>query len=454
MKIKYGAIYGPFKDLPFPVHISPLVTRPKQNSNKRRTIMDLNWPKGASVNNAIHKFRYLDTYFSLSYPSIDHIVEKVKLLGPGSLFFKIDISRAFCHLRIDPGDIDLLGILHQDLFLDGSLPFGFHLGSGFFERCSDAIQFIMKKHNHNALLNYIDDLIYVGLPSKIHDSYNFLLSLLQDLGLEVGDSKLVPPSTCVTCLGIQVDTIHKTLSIPQEKLQEIKNLCKSWTHKTVVTKQQFQSLLGSLLYVSKCIKPAHIFLNCMLQLLRSHHDSKKFTLNSEFFRDLCWFNTFLDQYNGITYFDNKKPDYTVHLDASLSGMGAIFANMVYALPIPSYCNNLHITQLEMLNVVVALKVWPTAWSNKVIDIKCDNLAVVEVLTSSKTKDTFLTTCARNVWLICAILTYSSAYGTFLASPITLLICFPDGQSQLMPCLNCSKCYPSTYGFLHMLTCLN
>ena len=138
---------------------------------------------------------------------------------------------------------------------------------------------------------------YIGLPSKIHESYTFLLSLLQDLGLEVSYSKLVPPSTCVTNLGIQVDTVHKT----NEKLQEIKMLCKSWTHTKFCTKQQFQSLLGSLLYIIKCIKPAHIFLNCMLQVLRSHHDSKRFVLNADSFKDLCWFNTFLEQYNGITF---------------------------------------------------------------------------------------------------------------------------------------------------------
>ena len=401
-ELNYGAIYGPFQQLPFPVHISPLMTRPKQNTDKRRTIMDLSWPKGASINSSIHKFRYLDTYFSLSYPSIDHIVREVKNLGPGSLLYKVDISRAFRHLRIDPGDIDLLGILHKDLFLDGSLPFGFRLGSGFFERCSDAIRFIMKKHNHNALLNYIDDLIYIGLPSKIHQSYQFLLSLLKDLGLEVSDSKLVPPSTCVTCLGIQVDTVNKTLSIPEEKLQEIKSLCQEWTHKRVVTKQQYQSLLGSLLYISKCIKPARIFLNRMLQVLRSHHNSTRFKLTPEFFQDLCWFNTFLHQYNGVTYFDNRISSHVVHLDASLTGMGATFANMVYALPIPSEFHHLHITQLEMLNVIVALKVWASAWSDRTIDIKCDNLAVVEVLTSGKTKDTFLATCARNIWLLCAI----------------------------------------------------
>ena len=122
-ELAYRAIYSPFEQLPFPVHISPLMTRPKQNSDKRRTIMDLSWPKGASINNAIHKFKYLDTYFSLSYPSIDHIVHHVKKLGPCSLLYKVDISRDSRHLRIDPGDIDLLGILHNQLFLDRSLPF-------------------------------------------------------------------------------------------------------------------------------------------------------------------------------------------------------------------------------------------------------------------------------------------------------------------------------------------
>ena len=93
------------------------MTRAKQNSDKRCTIMEISWPKGASVKNAIHKFKYLDTYFALLYPSIDHVVKKVKQSGPGSLLYKVDISRAFMHLCIDPGDRDLLGIYHDKLFL-------------------------------------------------------------------------------------------------------------------------------------------------------------------------------------------------------------------------------------------------------------------------------------------------------------------------------------------------
>ena len=124
------------------------MTREKQNSDSRRTIMDLSWPKGFSVNDAIHKCKYLDSYFTLQYPSIDHIIDRVKDIGPGSLFYKVDISRAFRHIHIDLGDIDLLGLHHKHTYLVGSMPFGYWLGSGIFERCSDVIRYIMKQHGY------------------------------------------------------------------------------------------------------------------------------------------------------------------------------------------------------------------------------------------------------------------------------------------------------------------
>ena len=401
-ELKYGALYGPFEDTPIPVHVSPLMTRAKQNSDKRRTIVDLSWPKNASVNAAVQKNVYLGSYFLLKYPSLDDITRELRNLGPGALIYKVDISRAFRHIRIDPGDIDLLGIRHKNLFLDGSLPFGFRLGSGIFERCSDAIRYIMKNFGYNALMNYIDDLIYIGLPSKIYHSYYQLLSLLEELGLEISKSKLVSPSTSVVCLGIQVNTVARTLSIPDEKLAEIKQLCEQWIHKKNCTKNQLQSLLGSLLYITRCVRPARNFLNRMLQILRDNVHTNFIVLSHQFFQDLNWFRVFLHQFNGVTFYDNKLIHHEVNLDASLNGLGACFGNKVYALPLPVGLMNLHITQLEMLNVVVALKVWANIWANKRIKISFDNLAVVEILKSGKTRDAFLATCARNVWLITAM----------------------------------------------------
>ena len=60
----------------------------------------------------------------------------------------------------------------------------------------------MAKNGHNAIMNYIDDLIYCGLPSTVNQSYQFLLNLLQDLGLNISHKKLCPPDTEVIYLGI------------------------------------------------------------------------------------------------------------------------------------------------------------------------------------------------------------------------------------------------------------
>ena len=62
--------------------------------------------------------------------------------------------------------------------------------------------------------------------------------------------------------------------------------------------------------------------------------STRFSIYAGFYKDLGWCNTFLDKYDEVTYFENKLPDHTVHRDASVAGVGAVFGNMVYTLPIP------------------------------------------------------------------------------------------------------------------------
>ena len=326
-----------------------------------------------------------------------------KLWVPRALLYKIDISRAFRHIRIDPGDLDLLGLQHDKLFIDGTLPFGFRHGSVFFQRCTDAVRYIMShKFQFHHLYNYIDDLIYTGLPVNIWQSFNTLLKILQELGLEISQSKLVAPTTNVICLGIEINTVNHTLKIPSDKLTEIQMLCKKFALKNKVTKNQLQSLLGSLLYITKCIKPAQFFLNRMLHLLRCNTDKNQILLTNEFHRDLNWFNTFLVPYNGITFFDHKHPHHTVYLDACLTGLGAIFGHHIYSLPIPIGYNDYTIVHLEILNIVVALKLWGESWQDQVIEIMCDNMAVVEVLTSGRARDPTLATCARNIWLLTAL----------------------------------------------------
>ena len=65
----------------------------------------------------------------------------------------------------------------------------------------------------------------------------------------------------------------------------------------------------------------------------------------------------------------------MHLGASLSGLGGKLRLLVFALPLSEDFSNYNITQLEMLNVLVAIKVSATVCTDKKIKLSCDNLAV-------------------------------------------------------------------------------
>ena len=45
--------------------------------------------------------------------------------------------------------------------------------------------------------------------------------------------------------------------------------------------------------------------------------------------------------------------------------------------------------------------WGHLWRHSSIQIFCDNLAVVQVMNTHKTRDPFLSICDRNVWLLAA-----------------------------------------------------
>ena len=188
------------------------------------------------------------------------------------------------------------------------------------------------------------------------------------------------------------------MSVPEEKLQKIKHTCKSWLHRKNCTKKELQSLLGSLLYISKCIKAARIFLGRMLNTLRNNFADNIITLDVEFKKDLNWFAKLLPSFNGVSFFDKRPVKATIELDASLTGMGARFGHLVYALPITDWLCHLGIVHLEMINILLALKVWGEAWKNAKIIIKCDNQAVVSVLNTGRSRDMLLCAMARNILL--------------------------------------------------------
>ena len=89
---------GPFVEPPVvPMHVSPVMTRPKKDSDVRRIVVDLSWPRGYSVNDGIHKNDYLGSPINLKLPTVDYMAD-IRALGD---MYKLDLSRGYRQLRLD-----------------------------------------------------------------------------------------------------------------------------------------------------------------------------------------------------------------------------------------------------------------------------------------------------------------------------------------------------------------
>ena len=159
-ELRHQTIVGPFKQIPFPVHYSSLLSRPKPGDS-RRIIVKLSHPAGTSVNNGISDCVYNNRPFLLKYPTVDSIIDNINQFNSEGLLSKIDLSRAFRNLHGDPLDFDLLGIHWQrNTFLDISIPMGMRTGSALCQRTTDIICHIMH-YKGLCVYNYIDNIICV-----------------------------------------------------------------------------------------------------------------------------------------------------------------------------------------------------------------------------------------------------------------------------------------------------
>ena len=212
------------------------------------------------MNDAVQSDTYAGVDFLLTLPTIDHITNSVKKFGRNSIIAKIDVSRSFRHVPIDPKDIDKLGLFWNDYFIDLSLCFGFKHGSKIFQRLLDSVRYIMSEEKHHVIC-CIDDHVLFGNKDQCQRAYNRLTELLQELGFTISEHKNVTPTIDAVCLGILINTSTFLMSIPPGKLENIKLMVHSWSCK------KLQSLLGSLLYVSNVVKFSRFFLNRLLTKL-------------------------------------------------------------------------------------------------------------------------------------------------------------------------------------------
>ena len=397
-----GRLLGPVPPgLVAACQVSPIGLVPKSQPGAWRLIVDLSFPEGHSVNDGIES-----DLASMRYSHIDDAVRVIRVLGQGALLAKVDLKSAYRVIPVHRDDWHLLAIQWEShTYLDTALPFGLRSAPKLFSAVADALAWCMWKQGVRHQLHYLDDYLLLGPPmsSTCAEYLSVTLQLCSALGVPAATEKVEGPTTCLTFLGIEVDTVSQQLRLPQAKLLRLKANIKGWLGRKSCKKRQLQSLLGHLNHAAMVVRSGRSFLRRMIDCLSLASRPDHFIrLNREFQSDLRWWHIFVSRWNGISFIASVAPSITVTSDASGTwGCGAFVGNQWFQLAWPPSWSDIHITAKELVPIVLAAMIWGSTWSKKVVQFICDNQAVVSCLKSGSSRNPLVMQLLRCFSFICA-----------------------------------------------------
>ena len=379
------------------LHVNRFGVIPKGHSpGKWRLITDLSHPPGGSVNDGVNP-----QHCSLSYVTVDTVASIVASLGPSSLMAKVDIESAYRLIPVHPDDRPLLAVRWRgETFCDGMLPFGLRSAPKIFTAVADALEWCAREQEVSHIYHYLDDFIIIGPPDsdQCRKDLSTLESICTTLGVPLAAHKREGPTTCLTFLGIEMDSRARILRLPADKLQRLISVLQEWGDKKVCTRRELESLIGVLNHACKVVRPGRTFLRRMIDLLSAtgrtglHHSHHHIRLNREFRADLAWWRCFVEHWNGVELIQGPKLDQGLEFTSDASGSwgcGASYGNQWFQYSWDAKAQLLHIAVKELVPIVMAAAVWGHNWKGSSITCYCDNQTVVAVMNSRSSRDRHL-----------------------------------------------------------------
>ena len=105
-------------------------------------------------------------------------------------------------------------------------------------------------------IHYLDDFLVFGEPSspKCAAALGRPLTRCATLGVPVAPGKTEGPETRLVFLGIEIDLVVMSLSLPQPKLERLRNEISRWEVRKTCSKRELLSIIGQLRHACCVIK--------------------------------------------------------------------------------------------------------------------------------------------------------------------------------------------------------
>lgn len=203
--------------------------------------------------------------------------------------------------------------------------------------------------------------------------------------------KVFQPSQKMIFLGIEIDCVSRTISLPKDKLCELRTLLTLWSLKRKCTKRHLQILIGKLNWCVKVVRGGRTFLRNLIDLLtkvKSPHHYIRLSMRAK--SDINWWIVGLSKFHGYTPFtcDQPIPSYAFATDSCLQGgAGHFCSDWFYSSWATDYpdLDTSNINILELFSVLLAARRWGHLWVGHHILVRSDNTATVAAINKSTSR---------------------------------------------------------------------
>ena len=388
-----------------PQIVSPMAAIPKPDGDVR-LIHDCSRLIGEAVND------YCSTDWQQKFARVDDAAAE---MTEGCYFAKVDLRSAYRSVHISKSSQAVTGLSWnlngKTVFLkDTRLPFGARLSVGIFHRLTQAVRRMMVRKGYDLTIVYLDDFLIISKSKQAcAEALQTLIQLLRKLGFMIHWGKVVDPTTCITFLGVELDSVAMALRLPDEKLLSLKQELQGSLRRNRFTKRQLQSLAGRLSWAASVVRGGRVFLRRIFNTIRMlRHNAHRVRVTPGVRKDLLWWSNFIDTFNGRSTLLDQRPIECVFSDACDEGAGGSFGGdwfyFNWSQDWPKAAN-FHINEKEVAAVAIAAYRWAPFWRNKHIIIYSDNTVTVSALNKGTCRNPEIMKCIRSLFWLSAKLNF-------------------------------------------------
>ena len=324
----------------------------------------------------------LNLYIQYEHFKMEGLNTIFSLVGKGCFMACIDLKQAYFSVNLDPSSRKFLRFQwNGKLFEFNCLPNGFSAAPRMFTKIMKPI-FASLRNQGFLSVYYIDDIWLMGETYEAcKQNVNVTLETLSKAGFIINSKKsILAPVQNIQVLGMIIDSVEMSVSLPQSKTQKILTLCNKILESKIIKIRDLAKLVGVLVASLPAVQHGALFYrfleanrNEALKISKGDFDDFT-TLTEESKSEISWWLSKVQQAKKMILVE--PPSAILTTDASEAGWGAVYEGKTtggrwsYA-----ECSN-HINVLELRAIFFGLKSFFNLSGKCHVRIKCDNSTAV------------------------------------------------------------------------------